>query len=445
MDADVIVIGAGAAGLAAARSLAARSLQVIVLEARDRVGGRIWSDSSAHGAFAAELGAEFIHGRASETRALLRAAGTAAIDTGSESWTVGEDGDLRSDDDDDDNDDDFISAASIFEGALTLARDESVDQFLQRFDGDKTAQKKVLAARAFVEGFDAADPAIASARAIADEWRSGVDFANARPLGGYRPMIEFLSSVCEASGVQICKSTVVRRISWSRGAVSVDTRNGGGESRTIRAPAAIVTLPVGVLRHKRYDDAIVFDPELPAAKREALTSIEMGHAVRVALWFRTPFWERLRDGRYRNGAFFRRAGQPFAAYWTQLPVRSELIVAWAGGPRATALSDASEEELIARALDGFGALLGEPALARGEFDRGAMHDWGRDPFARGAYSYVAVGGGDAREALAAPVDGTLFFAGEATSNDGQGGTVNGALETGERAAGQAAASLGAKA
>ena len=74
-----------------------------------------------------------------------------------------------------------------------------------------------------------------------------------------------------------------------------------------------------------------------------------------------------------------------------------------------------------------------------------MHDWGRDPFARGAYSYVAVGGGNARAALAMPVDGTLFFAGEATSNDGQGGTVNGALETGERAAREAATSIGATA
>jgi monoamine oxidase len=74
-----------------------------------------------------------------------------------------------------------------------------------------------------------------------------------------------------------------------------------------------------------------------------------------------------------------------------------------------------------------------------------MHDWTRDPFARGAYSYIAVGGGNARTALAAPVEGTLVFAGEATSSDGQGGTVNGALETGERAAAEAAATLRAMA
>ena len=156
----------------------------------------------------------------------------------------------------------------------------------------------------------------------------------------------------------------------------------------------------------------------------------MGHVVKVALWFRTAFWEGLREGRYRDSAFFRSPGLPFAAYWVQVPIRSELVVAWAGGPRATALHGLAPDEIIARALDGFVVLFGEPELARTEFESGVTHDWSRDPFARGAYSYIAAGGGDARAVLAAPVDDTLFFAGEATSNDGQGGTVNGALETG---------------
>jgi monoamine oxidase len=435
MDADAIVIGAGAAGLAAALSLAGRSLRVIVLEARDRTGGRVWSSPSARASVPAELGAEFIHGRAEETMTLLRDAGTAAVDTGGESWTCCEDGDLRR------GDDDVISAAAIFEGARALAVDESVERFLRRFEGDKIMRKTVEAARAFVEGFEAADPAIASVQAIADEWRSGVDFAIARPLGGYRPTFERLRDACDTAGVQRCMSTVVRRISWRHGAVAVGAQTSYGESQTIRARAAIVTLPVGVLRHSGDETEVAFDPDLPPAKREALASIEMGHAVRVALLFRTAFWEQLRDGRYRDGAFFRCLGGPFAAYWTQLPVRSELIVAWAGGPKATALRGASQAEIIERALDGFGALFGEPALARKEFEGGVTHDWGDDPFARGAYSYVAVGGGDARATLAAPVDDTLFFGGEATSNDGRGGTVNGALETGERAAREAAASL----
>jgi monoamine oxidase len=436
VDADVIIIGAGAAGLAAARGLAGGSLTVVVLEARDRVGGRVWSRSSGRTAVPAELGAEFIHGRAAETMALLREAGAAAVDTGYGSWVRTGEGELEPDDAD------FVAAAaSIFERARGLANDESVEHFLQRFEEDAAMSAAVQTARAFVEGFEAADPAIASVRAIADELRSGVDSASARPLGGYRPMFEHLRNACAAAGVQMTLSTVVRRIAWRRGAVAVDVISGARESRTIRARAAVITLPVGVLRHAGDEAEVVFEPALPVAKREALGKLEMGHAVRIALRFRTAFWERICDGRYCDGAFFRCPGQPFTAYWTQVPVRSELIVAWAGGPKATALGGASQEEIVALALDGLGALFGEAALVRQEFEGAVVHDWGRDPFARGAYSYVAAGGGDARAAFAASVVDTLFFAGEATSLDGQGGTVNGALESGERAAREAAAAL----
>ncbi len=432
MDADAIVIGAGAAGLAAARALARRSLRVVLVEARDRVGGRVWSRQIARVATPAELGAEFIHGPARETMALLRAAGTSAVPTGDAAWTAARSGDLQP------ADDDFVSAAGIFEGALSLPEDESVERYLKRFEGDETKRQTAMHARAFVEGFEAADPAIASARAIAQEWRSGVDSISARPRGGYGPMLERLRNEGEKAGVELRLSASVQRISWRPGAISADVRDAGGEGRTIEARAAIVTLPAGVLRQASGKHAVAFDPELPAPKREALRGIEMGHVVKVVLWFRTAFWERVADGRYGDAAFFRGESQPFGVYWTQFPVRSPVLVAWAGGPRAVKLARASRTGLVERARDGFASMLGAAELGRKAFDGGAWHDWSRDPFARGAYSYVAVGASDARAALGAPVGDALFFAGEATSTDGQGGTVNGALETGERAAAEAA-------
>jgi monoamine oxidase len=437
MDADVIVVGAGAAGLAAARSLATRSLKVVLVEARERIGGRVWSHQLPHVAPPAEMGAEFIHGPAEHTRALLRADGIADVPTGDESWSCRNDGELRREDHD------FNLAARALERARSLVKDESAEQFLRRLEADNTSREAAEAARAFVEGFEAADPSIVSARAIADELRSGADSTSARPLGGYRPLFESLHSACVNAGVQIQLSTNVRRISWRRGTVAVDTSNRAGQLQTIQARAVVVTLPIGVLRYTGDDNQVTFDPEVPTLKREALANLEMGHAVKVALWFRTAFWEEVHDGRYRNGAFFRCEGQPFTAYWTQLPVRSELIVAWAGGPKAMALHTMSHAERIELALKNFGALFRTPALARAEFKGGAMHDWSHDQFARGAYSYVAVGGGNARKIFAEPLEGTVFFAGEATASDGQGGTVNGALETGERAASEAAISLGA--
>jgi monoamine oxidase len=160
----------------------------------------------------------------------------------------------------------------------------------------------------------------------------------------------------------------------------------------------------------------------------------MGPVVKVCLCFATAFWERIEDGRYREAAFFRSERGPFPAFWTQLPVRSELVAAWLGGPRATAMQRLSKEQRIETALNAFGSLLGDPKGARRELVASFTHDWSADPYARGAYSYVAVGGDGARAALAAPLESSLFFAGEATSTDGQGGTVNGALESGERAA-----------
>jgi monoamine oxidase len=425
MDADVIVVGAGAAGLAAARTLARRALRVLLIEARDRVGGRVLTRATTRPLIPAELGAEFIHGTASETIELLRAAGTAAVDIGArEFWNL-QDGRLQREDEA------FISSASIFEATRSLREDESADRFLRRFEKDAAMRPAARDARAFVEGFEAADPAIASACAIGDEWRSGVDSRSARPLGGYAPMFDWLENDCTAAGVRICFATVARAIAWRRGTVNVDL---GSEMGLRHARAAIQTYPAGVLRHRGDESEIAFEPPLPLAKSEALAHIEMGHVVRVVLTFRTPFWERLRNGRYRDAAFFHGEGRPFPSYWTQLPVRGEQIVAWAGGPKASALQGIAEAELIALAVKGFGELFDESALAQAEFAGGMMHDWTDDAFARGAYSYITVGGEGARAALGAPLDGALFFAGEATSTDGQGGTVNGALQTGVRAA-----------
>ncbi len=429
MDADVIVIGAGAAGLAAARALAQRSVRTLVVEARDRVGGRVLTRTGPRPIAPAELGAEFIHGRAPETFALLRQAGLAAIELGGETW-INEDGALRCEDVD------FGADAMIFKRALGLARDESVDEFLSRYATDAASSVRAASARAFVEGFEAADPAIASARAIGEELSTGVDSRSARLLGGYAALLESLRDACASAGAALQLSARVHNVAWKGGEVGVEI-GVQGRLKTLRARAAIVTLPAGVLRHGGGAE-IAFDPPLPERKREALARIEMGHVVKVVLVFRSAFWERIEDERYREGAFFRAGAGMFPTYWTQLPLRGELVVAWAGGPRAVAMSGLSNAERIEAAVSGFGALFNDPALARSELVDAMTHDWNADEFARGVYSYALVGAGNARAVLAAPENDTLFFAGEASSTDGQHGTVNGALQTGERAAAEVA-------
>lgn len=429
MDADVIVIGAGAAGLAAARFLARRSIATIVVEARDRVGGRTLTLPASRPIAPAELGAEFIHGRGVETLALLREAGLAAVDTGGEWWGDAS-GELCREPDD-------FDAAAVLAPARNLKHDESVEKFLARLEIDRTGRARANAARAFVEGFEAADPANASVRAIADELTSGVDARSARPLGGYGPLFGALHDACIAAGVRVFRSMLVRKLAWKRNEVAAEVCTGG-EPRNLHARAAIVTLPAGVLRHRGDDSEVRFDPPLPAHKQEALSLIETGEVVKVVLSFRSAFWERICEERYRGAGFFHAEHGAFPVYWTQLPVRAELVAAWAGGPKASALRGASIAERCELAARGFGTLLGAPELARSELIDAMTHDWSADPFARGAYSYALVGAGDARAVLGAPVEGALFFAGEATATDGQNGTVNGALHSGERAAAEVA-------
>ncbi len=429
MDADVIVLGAGAAGLACARHLANAGVRVVVLEARDRVGGRVLE--ATKGAVSAELGGEYIHGSAPETRALLREIGQREVELCGDDWMRSASGALVR------SDDEFRSAVSLFTDVEMLELDESVERFLARYANGRADAQRVQNARAFVEGFDAADPAKASARGIAFEWQSGVDSKAARPVGGYRPVFGHLHDACVSAGVQFHFSTIVERMEWERGLVTVTAGDDSQAPRIFRARAAIVTLPVGVLRGADPR----FEPPLPSSKREALEKIEMGDVVKVALFFRTRFWEDVSGGRYRNAGFFRDFSDVFQVYWTQLPLREPFVISWLGGPAATKLRRRPGHEIVTQALEGFGLLLNQTQRAHEEFEGALMHDWGGDPFARGAYSYLAVGGENARAQLAAPVDDTLFFAGEATSDDGQGGTVNGALKTGERAAREVAASL----
>jgi monoamine oxidase len=377
-----------------------------------------------------------VHGPAQRSREFLAEAHSPLVTPGDETWVRGTNELERSSRD-------FDVWTGALEGALALTEDMSVDRYLRERVAKIAPIKAIDEIRAVVEGFDAADPATASARAIADEWNSGVNDTSARPSESYHAMFEHLREQCERSGATLLLSTVVPRVTWKTGEVCVAATDADGKHVEVRARAAIVTLPLAVLQY-RGEDAVVFDPELDAKKRAAIDVLKMGHVVKVVLAFRMPFWETLRHGRYQDAAFFRDAKGVFAAYWTQRPVRSTAVVAWAGGPKAVAMSAFSSEERIEHATRGFGALFGEGDLALRECVDAACHDWTQDPFARGAYSFVGVGGSGARSELGAPCDRTLFFAGEACSLDGQGGTVNGAIETGERAATEAATVLGAK-
>jgi monoamine oxidase len=199
----------------------------------------------------------------------------------------------------------------------------------------------------------------------------------------------------------------------------------------------IVTAPLGVLKTVvPARGAIRWQPPLPTSYTQALAGLEAGPVLKAALTFETPFWERLESGRFRGGAFFRAPqNAPFSVIWTILPLHEPVLYAWAGGPAAQRLID-TQSALMPAALATISAIFGPAgaALAQAELSFAHCEDWQRDPFSRGAYSYVAVDGMGARAVLRKPLAERVYFAGEALADGGEGGTVAGALVTGTSAA-----------
>jgi monoamine oxidase len=391
---NVLIIGAGAAGLAAARRLHESGVDALVLEARGRAGGRAYTLHTSDGAFPIELGAEFIHGSATETMALLRESGEGTSEMSDEPEHV------------------WDATQRILESVDLNGPDSSVETYLQHADPRDAAQARML-----IEGFDAAILADASVIAIAKEWRGSGNDTHARPRNGYGALMRYLE---ERVQDRLWLNAPVRELRWSRDGVEASGTRAGAPV-AVRAKCAIVTLPIGVLR----EDAVKFSPQLPAQKRSAIEAIGMGPVVKVVLEFRSVFWD---------AAFLQtRPRAVFPTVWSRMPERSPVLVAWAGGDAAHRLMAASPDP-VQSAIAECEALF--PSVdVRAQLVAAHCHDWQRDAYARGAYSYLRVNGNGARGTLAQPVDDVLFFAGEAACED-DAGTVAGALESGYRAAGQ---------
>lgn len=440
---DVVIIGAGAAGLAAARTLADSGRSVLVLEARDRIGGRIWTRREADVGTPVELGAEFIHGQVPQTLQLLQEAGQAALDTEGSHWTLLH-GKLQQ------RSDNLFDQVQKAMKAASLPDEPDIpfQQFLDQGSRYGLSQEAAALARRFVQGFDAADPARVSTRSIAEEWASGgmIDSPQSRPLGGYSSILTALAGRLDRSTVRLQLQTIVETVHWRPGTVEID---GLFVDRPFRVTAtkAIVTVPIGVLQlPKGAHGAIDFNPALED-KRGALAGIASGAVLKVVLRFRTPLWEKLDGGRYREASFFYSLETPFPTFWTSMPLRSPLLTAWMGGPPAASLSEKSDAQIIHAALGSVEDMFGEQLPGgKAQLEAAYVHNWQRDPFSNGAYSYVTFGNNDtARRTLAAPLKATLFFAGEAANTEGEAGTVAGALQSGFRAAREVNESFGSSA
>lgn len=431
-NADVIVVGAGVAGMAAAVELAHVGLRVEIVEARDRIGGRVFSKRDSVANAPIELGAEFIHGRPPEIVDILRELDIDPIPSSGEDWCEKEDQltpcDL------------FSNVDALLEKMDDNGPDESFLEFIERCCPQASNETKDRARR-YITGFHAADPAKISVHSLVRGLRADERIDGERGFripGGYAVLMNYFHERLGLAGVPAHLNTVVQAVHWNSEQVRLDCHTDDGH-RTYSARRVLLTLPLGVLQARPEQvGAVRFIPELPAPKQRAMADLAMGKVMRVTLRFRERFWDSLRfhgSKTLANMRFLFSQQNWFPTWWTMLPERNPLLTGWAPFHCAEGLSGQDPTVILSSACETLRVL-----FKRGEqeiedlTESAAYHDWQTDPFARGAYSYVKAGGDSAQAELAAPLEQTLFFAGEATDVSGYHGTVHGAIASGNRAA-----------
>ncbi len=412
--ADVIVIGAGMAGITAARKLSDAGLSVVVLEARDRIGGRIntirdFCDGPVEG------GAEFVHGRQAATMPEVRKAGlNLRISRPFRRTAFNLGGATR-----------WLPFSLFHPGTWPCARmrqgivkfrppDISAREYMDK--RGYRGRARMLTEMTFLQHLPGSADEVGVLGFLDDGVFDLQSRLNHRIIEGYDQLPHAL-----AKDLDIRLESQVETVSWDSKAVRVRLCSGP----ELDARAAISTLPVGVLR----SDAVRFVPPLPDSKREALSKIEMGPVLKLLLRFQERFWPRWTE-------LIACSTGPVNLYWSVfrgVEDRPPVLSAYCIGPRATELSRLSEEEVSEIVIADLARLFpkADPRSALISFK---CIDWTRDPFTRGGYSFLRPGGRGARERLRATDTGMLFWAGAGTESQPISEIVEAAYRSGLRVA-----------
>ncbi|WTU55780.1 FAD-dependent oxidoreductase [Streptomyces sp. NBC_00056] len=421
---DTIVVGAGIAGLTAARLLHAAGQRVVVLEARDRVGGRVWTDRTT--GFSVDRGASWIHGLTGNPLTEL----VTALGMETSEFTVGSfqaggrpiadyDESRRPLDDDATQQwtIDVDTADALFQRTIAESgHDESYAAAAERTLAatgwePERAERVRMFYRHRTEEQCGAEVDQVAAHALDEDTIEGDEVVFP---GGYDVLPHAL-----AEGLDVRVGKTVTAVTRSAAGVRVDT-----EDESFDAAQVIITVPLGVLKA----EAIEFTPALPDAVAGPIARLGMGVFNKVFLQFPERFWQ---DDVYairQHG----RAGVPWHSWYDVSAVSGKpMLLTFAGGAWGREIEQKTDEEVVASVLSSLRKIYG------GSAPDPVAHwitRWGTDPFALGSYSYVAVGSShNDHDAMAGPVDGVLHFAGEATCGH-EPATVHGALHSGHRAA-----------
>lgn len=414
----VLIIGAGIAGLAAAKQLQQYGFQVTVLEGRDRLGGRIHTDRSL--GFPVDLGASWIHGITNNPMGNLARQWYIEIKPTDLDHILlyGSNGKLISNEDIDSS---YALYVKMRDRAEALAEKSATDLSLaaameQIFKEITLSAQQIQLVQWWLNSELIIERGADLTSLSAWWFNEGESFPGADYIfpQGYDQIINEL-----AKNLEIQLSQIVREIHTSNSSVSVITEQGD-----FTADAAIVTLPLGVLKSGK----VKFSPPLPADKQRAIQRLNMGVLNKVLLKFPRQFWPET----YHGFGYLSAAKTDFGEFlnWSLYSGKPALM-AFTGGSFAREIEQLSATQISDRIMQvlrrSYGQHIPEP-------ENLIITRWSQDPFAFGSYSYIPVGGDSSdRDLLAEPVNQRLFFAGEATSRE-YPSTVHGAYLSGIRAA-----------
>jgi monoamine oxidase len=411
-----LIVGAGAAGLMAARELARAGKAVTILEARERCGGRIHALPVEQFGYPAEGGAEFVHGAAPVTRALMREARLTLSSRRGTRWTA-RDGTLSPDESP------FSHSARLHQALAQLKADLPVAQFLQTYFADRQYSDLRRAITRMIEGYDAADPARASTFALRDEWMERGIGQQGRISEGYGALIAFLASECRRHGASINLGAAVTAIAASGARIAAHRQDGVVHE----ADAAVITVPLPLLS----DIAL---PREAHEKAAACNDIGFGNVVKILLRFSKKWWAD-HDGQDLADLSFLFSNATVPTWWTQHPAGYPVLTGWYSGPKADKVPLLGPDELVHMGVTSLAEIFALPLdRLTSDLKAATAINWGNDRFARGAYSYATPQTRQAQARLKEPDGGRVFFAGEALYAGPDMGTVEAALASGQETA-----------